>query len=223
VGPRERVGDTFGGYRARLVEALRKQGIRDMTVLRAFGETPRHLFVPEAMRQRAYDDASLPIGHGQTISQPSTQALYLESLGLKGRERVLEVGTGSGYQAALLSEVVEHVVSVERIGELADHARRALEAAGVANVMVVVGDGSLGWRPGAPYDAILVAAASPDVPEPLIGQLVDGGRLIIPLDRGGAQELTRVTRRGAELETESLGDAKFVPLVGRYGFNGNQE
>ena len=223
MAPRERVGDTYGGYRARLVETLRRQGIRDMAVLRAFGETPRHLFVPEAMRQRAYDDVSLPIGHGQTISQPSTQALYLEALDLKGRERVLEVGTGSGYQAAVLSEVVELVVSVERIGDLADRARAALEAAGIANVMVVVGDGSLGWRPGAPYDAILVAAASPDVPEPLVGQLVDGGRLIVPLGRGGTQKLTRVTRRGAEVETESLGDARFVPLLGRYGFNENQE
>jgi protein-L-isoaspartate(D-aspartate) O-methyltransferase len=206
-----------------LVETLRRQGIRDMTVLRAFGETPRHLFVPEAMRQRAYDDVSLPIGHGQTISQPSTQATFLEALNLQGRERVLEVGTGSGYQAALLSEVVEHVVSVERIGDLADRARAALEAAAIANVMVVVGDGSLGWRPGAPYDAILVAAASPDIPEPLVGQLVDGGRLIVPLERDGAQELTRVTRRGAELETESLGEARFVPLLGRYGHNENQE
>jgi protein-L-isoaspartate(D-aspartate) O-methyltransferase len=205
------------------VETLRRQGIRDMTVLRAFGETPRHLFVPEAMRQRAYDDVSLPIGHGQTISQPSTQATYLEALSLQGRERVLEIGTGSGYQAALLSEIVEHVVSVERIGELADRARTALEAAAIANVMVVVGDGSLGWRQGAPYDAILVAAASPAVPEPLVNQLVDGGRLIVPLERDGAQELTRVTRKGGDVETESLGEARFVPLLGRYGYNESQE
>lgn len=222
MAPRERVGDTFGGYRARLVETLRQQGTRDMTVLRAFGETPRHLFVPEAMRQRAYDDVSLPIGHGQTISQPSTQALYLEALELRGRERVLEIGTGSGYQAALLSEMVEHVVSVERIGDLANQARKSLEAAGVTNVMVVVGDGSIGWLPEAPYDAILVAAASPEVPQPLAGQLVDGGRLIIPLERGGSQELTRVTRHGADLETESLGEARFVPLLGRYGFDESQ-
>ncbi len=223
MAPRDRVGDTFGGYRARLVEALRQQGIRDMAVLRAFGEIPRHLFVPDAMRQRAYDNVSLPIGHGQTISQPSTQAVYLEALELRGRERVLEIGTGSGYQAALLSELVEHVVSVERISALAEAARKAIEEAGVTNVMIVVGDGSLGWHPEAPYDAILVAAASPKVPEPLIAQLEDGGRLIIPIDRPGGQELTRVTRRGADLVTDRLGEVRFVPLVGRHGFNEAEE
>ncbi|MGD8727676.1 MAG: protein-L-isoaspartate(D-aspartate) O-methyltransferase [Gemmatimonadales bacterium] len=218
MASRERVEDTFGGYRARLIEELRRKGIRDMAVLRAFGETPRHLFVPEALRRRAYDDASLPIGHGQTISQPSTQAVYLEALDLSGRERVLEIGTGSGYQAALLSSMVEHVVSVERISELADAARDALQKAGVTNVMVTVGDGSLGWHPGAPYDAVVVAAASPSVPEPLVAQLADGGRLIVPLDRGEVQELTRITRSGEDTRTESLGEARFVPLVGRYGF-----
>jgi protein-L-isoaspartate(D-aspartate) O-methyltransferase len=217
------VSDTFGGYRARLVEEIRKHGVRDMTVLRAFGETPRHLFVPEAMRQRAYDDVSLPIGHGQTISQPATQAVSLEALELRGRERVLEIGTGSGYQAALLSQMVEHVVSVERISELADDARTALRAAGVTNVLVVVGDGSLGWRPESPYDAVLVAAASPEIPQPLVDQLVDGGRLIIPIDRGSSQQLMRVTRHGTEVETESLGEARFVPLVGRHGFNHSEE
>ncbi len=214
------MSDSWGGYRARLVETLRSASIRDISVLRAFGETPRHLFVSEALRNRAYDDTSLPIGFGQTISQPSTQAAFLEALNLCGSERVLEVGTGSGYQAALLSLLVSHVVTVERVPELADHARQALAAARISNVMVVVGDGSLGWRPEAPYDAILVAAASPRVPEPLVTQLVDGGRLVIPVEASdGRQQLIRVVREGKRTERQLLSAAKFVPLVGRHGFD----
>ncbi len=214
------MSDSWGGYRARLVETLRSAGIRDIAVLRAFGETPRHLFVSEALRNRAYDDTSLPIGFGQTISQPSTQAAFLEALDLSGGERVLEIGTGSGYQAALLSLLVSHVVTVERVPELADHARKALAAARVSNVMVVVGDGSLGWRPEAPYDAILVAAAGPRIPEPLVSQLVDGGRLVIPVESAaGQQQLVRVVRVGDRTERQDLSPAKFVPLVGRHGFD----
>lgn len=214
------MSDSWGGYRVRLVETLRTAGIRDISVLRAFGETPRHLFVSEALRNRAYDDTSLPIGFGQTISQPTTQAAFLEALDLQGHERVLEVGTGSGYQAALLSMLVSHVVSVERIPELAEHARHALAAANVSNVMVVVGDGSLGWRPRAPYDAIIVAAASPRVPEPLVSQLVDGGRLVIPVEEsGGRQLLRRVMREGDRTHEQHLSTANFVPLVGRHGFD----
>jgi protein-L-isoaspartate(D-aspartate) O-methyltransferase len=212
------------------MEQLRDGGIRDLAVLRAFGETPRHLFVPEALRHRAYEDAALPIGHGQTISQPATQARYLEALQLGGRERVLEIGTGSGYQAALLSHLSEQVVSVERLPELADRARAALEEAGIRGVMVVVGDGSLGWRPEAPYDAILVAAASPVVPEPLKRQLAEGGRLIVPLESTalpfeapGGQVLVRVTRVGEKYYAEPLGDANFVPLIGRHGFSHEEE
>lgn len=212
-----RVADSYGGYRSRLVEALRAEGISDLAVLRAFGETPRHLFVPEALRNRAYDDTSLPIGHGQTISQPSTQARYLQALQLTGHERVLEVGTGSGYQAALLAYVAEWVVTIERIRELAQSARDALERAGTRGVVVVTGDGSLGWRPEAPYDAILVAAASPTVPEPLLRQLAPGGRLVIPIERADAQELIRMRYDGTSLVEESLGTVRFVPLIGQYG------
>lgn len=211
--------DTWGGYRTRLVETLRGQGVQDLAVLRAFGEVPRHLFVPEALRQRAYDDAALPIGFGQTISQPSTQAAFLEALALNGTERVLEIGTGSGYQAALLSMLVSHVVTVERVRPLADRARAALEEAQVSNVLVAVGDGSLGWRPSAPYDAILVAAAGPGVPEPLLAQLKDGGTLVLPIQgANGKQELVKLVRDGTEIARESLGDAKFVPLLGQHGF-----
>lgn len=212
------IGDTYGGYRARLVEYLRERGIQDLAVLRAFGEVPRHRFVAEALIRQAYEDTSLPIGSGQTISQPSTQARYLEALGLQGTERVLEVGTGSGYQAALLSYLCDQVTTVERIPALASRARDALAAAGISNVLVVTADGSLGWRPNAPYGGILVAAAGPDVPPPLVEQLADGGRLVMPVERDGRQALVRVTRRAGETTQEHLGDAQFVPLIGHHGF-----
>ncbi|HLB36757.1 MAG TPA: protein-L-isoaspartate(D-aspartate) O-methyltransferase [Gemmatimonadales bacterium] len=214
-----RVADTYAGYRARLVERLREQGIRDLAVLRAFGETPRHLFVPEALRERAYEDTALPIGRGQTISRPLTHANHLQALSLQGKERVLEVGTGSGYQAALLSQLVAQVFTVERFAQLADRAREGLAQAGVRNVTVLVGDGSLGWRPYAPYDAILVSAAAPSVPQPLLDQLGDGGRLLVPLGGADAQELIRITRRGSTFNDERLSAASFVPLVGRHGTN----
>ncbi len=214
-----RVGDTFGGYRTRLVEELRSQGIRDLAVLRAVSEVPRHVFVPEALRRRAYDDSALPIGYGQTISQPSTQARYLEALELSGTERVLEIGTGSGYQAALLAHLTDRVVTIERIRPLADLARDGFKQAGLDNVLLIVGDGSLGWRSEAPYDAIVIAAAGPNLPRPLIDQLREGGRLVMPLAKGTTQHLTRVTKRGSGLETETLGEDRFVPLRGRHGFS----
>jgi len=213
-----RVADGFGGYRSRLVEQLRTRGIQDLAVLRAVGETPRHLFVPEAVRHRAYEDSPLPIGQGQTISQPYTQALHLEALQLGGRERVLEVGTGSGYQTALLAQLAGVVVSVERIAALAAEARRALAAAGVESVTVLVGDGSLGWAPLAPYDAIVVAAAGPEIPAPLVNQLADPGRLIIPVDGPQGQEVWRVHKSGGQVRRERLGEARFVPLIGQLGF-----
>jgi protein-L-isoaspartate(D-aspartate) O-methyltransferase len=211
-------GDSFGGYRARLVEELRAKGIRDLAVLRAFGKVPRHLFVPDVLTHQAYEDTSLPIGHGQTISQPSTQAAYLQALGLTGRERVLEVGTGSGYQAALLAQLAAEVVTLERVHGLARLAKGALAAAGVRNVLVITGDGTIGWRPLAPYDAVVVAAAGPTVPQPLLDQLADGGRLVAPVSIGGAQTLIRLSRRGDTFDREELGPAQFVPLIGQHGF-----
>ncbi|MGH7529697.1 MAG: protein-L-isoaspartate(D-aspartate) O-methyltransferase [Gemmatimonadales bacterium] len=213
--------DSYGGYRARLVEALRAQGIRDLAVLRAFATTPRHLFVPQALRHRSYEDAALPIGTGQTISQPFTQARYLESLRLTGRERVLEVGTGSGYQTALLAALADQVFSVERVPGLAAAAQEALRAAGVLNVSLLVGDGTLGWSAYAPYHAILVAAGGPEVPPPLVEQLAPGGRMIIPVGtRAGEQVLTLVRRDSdGAVRTSPLGEARFVPLVGEHGFD----
>jgi len=213
-------GDSYGGYRAQLVETLRSKGIRDLAVLHAIRHVPRHLFVPESVRHCAYDDAALPIGSGQTISQPYVQARYLELLGLGGRERVLEVGTGSGYQTALLALLTETVFSVERVPALAQGARAALEAAGIRNATVLVGDGTLGWRPFAPYDAILVAAASPNIPDPLVEQLAPAGRMVIPLGDREGQTLTLVQHDPASgVRVTALGDVRFVPLLGRHGFN----
>lgn len=211
-------GDSYGGYRARLVDTLQDKGIRDLAVLRAVRMVPRHLFVPESVRHRAYDDAALPIGSGQTISQPYVQALYMELLGLKGREKVLEIGTGSGYQTALLALLADAVFSVERIPVLAERAKAALTTAGIRNVTVLVGDGTLGWRPFAPYDAILVAAASPDIPAPLVDQLAIGGKMIIPIGERASQTLTVVERRDDGVHTRALSDVRFVPLLGEFGF-----
>ena len=211
--------DAYGGYRARLVEQLRDQGVQDLAVLRAFAETPRHLFVPDAVRHRAYENAALPIGAGQTISQPFTQARTLEALRLRGRERVLEIGTGSGYQTALLSRLVAQVFTVERVRALALAAQSALRAAAAGNVSVLLGDGTLGWSAYAPYDAILVAAGGPEIPGPLVEQLTSGGRLLLPLGDRGNQTLTLVERIDSGIRQTPLGAALFVPLVGEHGFD----
>ena len=214
VGP----ADSYGGYRSQLVATLRDKGIRDLSVLHAVSQVPRHLFVPESVRHRAYEDTALPIGGGQTISQPFIQALYLEVIALTGKERVLEIGTGSGYQTALLSLLAGSVFSVERIPALAQGARAALDASGATNVSIFVGDGTLGWRPYAPYDAILVSAASPSIPAPLVEQLAQGGRMVIPIGDRQIQTLNVVRREGDEINVSTAGDARFVPLLGQFGF-----
>lgn len=211
--------DGYGGYREKLVETLRSKGIRDLAVLRAVAEVPRHLFVPEYLWHRAYDDAALPIGNGQTISQPWIQARSLEALALTGRGPVLEVGTGSGYQAALLARLADTVVSIERVRALSEQARQALELAGMQrNVHLVVGDGTLGWPPLAPFEGIVVAAASPDVPQPLVKQLDEGGRLVVPVGGRDSQVLTLITRAGTTFTTSALSEARFVPLIGQHGW-----
>jgi protein-L-isoaspartate(D-aspartate) O-methyltransferase len=215
-------GDGYGGYRSQLVGELSAKGIRDLAVLRAVSQVPRHLFVPESLRHRAYEDTALPIPAGQTISQPWVQARSLELARLTGRERVLEVGTGSGYQAALLALCADQVFSVERILALARSARQTLEEVGIRNVSVLVGDGTLGWRPYAPFDVILVAAASPEVPAPLLEQLRPGGRLILPLGERDSQVLTLVTRASDGTVTScTVSDVRFVPLIGEFGVAGD--
>jgi protein-L-isoaspartate(D-aspartate) O-methyltransferase len=212
-------GDSYGGYRTRLMEVLQRKGVRDLSVLRAVQKIPRHLFVPESVRHRAYDDVALPIGSGQTISQPYVQARYLELIALTGKEKVLEIGTGSGYQTALLALLASMVFSVERVPQLAERARTALANSGIRNVTVLVGDGTLGWRPFAPYDAILVSAASPEIPAPLVEQLASGGRMVIPLGDRESQTLTVVERQGEEIRSRTIADVRFVPLVGEFGFS----
>lgn len=213
-------GDSYGGFRSQLVATLQSKGIRDLAVLRAISLVPRHLFVPESLRHRAYEDSALPIGGGQTISQPWVQARSLELAALTGKERVLEIGTGSGYQTALLSQLAAQVFSVERLPALAQAARRAVDLAGARNVSIMIGDGTLGWRPYAPYDAIIVAAASPGAPAPLAEQLAVGGHLIIPLGERDQQVLTIFTRpaEGAPLQRQSVSEVRFVPLLGQFGF-----
>jgi protein-L-isoaspartate(D-aspartate) O-methyltransferase len=215
-----RGGDSYAGYRHKLVEEVRALGVRDLCVLRAISEVPRHRFVPEAMLRRAYEDTALPIGQGQTISQPSIQAFSIEKLGLKGKEKVLEVGTGSGYQTALLAMCAGQVFSIERLAPLAEQARRIIADLGINNVSVLVGDGTLGWRAFEPFDAIVVAAASPEIPQPLIEQLLPGGRLLIPLGPRDSQVLTLATKEAdGTMRRQQLLDAIFVPLVGKHGFH----
>jgi protein-L-isoaspartate(D-aspartate) O-methyltransferase len=213
-------GNEFRGARRRLVETLREKGITDLAVLRAFDMVPRHLFVPTGVQHRAYEDAPLPIGNQQTISQPYVHAKYLEILKLTGRERVLEVGTGSGFQTLLLSQLAAQVFSIERIAALFERAREIIHRLGGGNVNLLLGDGTIGWRAYAPYDAILVSAAAPDVPAPLIEQLAEGGRLLVPIGGKEEQSLWLYTRRNGQLESQDLGPVRFVPLLGAHGWEG---
>jgi protein-L-isoaspartate(D-aspartate) O-methyltransferase len=214
------VDERFFVSRRRMVERLARSGIRDARVLEALAAVPRHALVPEALGHRAYEEAPLPIGAGQTISAPGTVAAMSAALALTGGERVLEIGTGSAYQAAVLSRLAARVISVERVPALASRARRALDRLGVANVVVHLGDGTRGWPPEAPYDAIAVTAGGPEVPAPLLEQLAPGGRLVGPFGPRGAQRLLRIRRdaAGALREPEVLGEAKFVDLVGDHGW-----
>jgi protein-L-isoaspartate(D-aspartate) O-methyltransferase len=212
------VDGEFRGARERLVETLREKGIRDLAVLRAFEMTPRHAFVPTGLRHRAYEDAPLPIGNGQTISQPWVHARYLELLRLTGKERVLEVGTGSGYQTVLLSHLAAQVFSIERIPALFHAAREAIERAGARNVSLLMGDGTVGWREYAPYDGILVGAGAPSVPQPLVDQLAEGGRLLIPIGDRETQKLVMAERKDGKVEIQEIAPVRFVPLVGSHGW-----
>lgn len=204
--------------RRQLIDAVTERGIHDLAVLQAIDRVPRHLFVPEAVRHRAYEDAALPIGYGQTASQPSIQALYLQILRLQPTDRVLEVGTGSGYQTALLAQLAANVYSIERIRELSVRARRVLDQLRYSNVALLVGDGTVGWSRFAPYDAILVSAGAPSVPTALLDQLAPGGRLLIPIGNQEEQRLTLFRRTDTGFEQQEIVECQFVPLIGRFGW-----
>ena len=212
-------GQDFEAERRDMVaRQIRDRGIRSERVLEAMQAVPRHLFVAGDLVRRAYADEPLPIGEAQTISQPFMVAAMAEALKLGGNERVLEVGCGSGYQAAVLSRLAGQVVAIETLAALAALARERLASLGYSNVTVVEGDGSAGWAEGAPYDAILVTAAAPEVPQPLIDQLAEGGRLVIPVGGSNHQELLRIEKREGKTAEQSLYSCRFVPLLGRYGW-----
>ena len=205
--------------RARMVERqLRRRGIEDERVLAAMETVPREEFVPETLRNRAYADSALPIGEEQTISQPWIVAAICQALQLKGPERVLEVGTGSGYSTMVLALLADHVVSVERHQALSDGAARLLDALAIRNAELVVGDGTLGFPARAPFDAIAVHATAPAPPPPLLDQLAEGGRLVVPIASGEADLLTVLRRQGDEVTSEVIGPCRFVPLIGEEGF-----
>jgi protein-L-isoaspartate(D-aspartate) O-methyltransferase len=214
--------DRFARQRKKMVDSqLRARGIKDERVLKAMEKIPRHLFVEPALEDQAYNDTPLPIGDGQTISQPYMVAIMTEAMQLMGKEKVLEIGTGSGYQTAILAELAFQVLSIERLASLANQARRILDALKYYNVAIRVGDGTLGWREEAPFDAIMVTAGAPAIPRPLVEQLTIGGRLVIPVGGRFTQELYRVTRLSEDpddVKKEALGGCRFVDLIGEHGW-----
>ena len=214
--------DRFQKQRTRMVETqIRARGITDEAVLKVMAKIPRHFFVDEGLIEQAYNDNPLPIGQSQTISQPYIVALMTAALNLTGKEKVLEIGTGSGYQTAILAELAEQVFSIERIAQLAAGARKRLDVLNYFNVAMRVGDGTYGWREEAPFDGIIVTAGAPKVPKTLLEQLAVGGRLVIPTGGRLSQDLIRVTRLSAdpgEIKTEALCGCRFVDLVGEYGW-----
>jgi protein-L-isoaspartate(D-aspartate) O-methyltransferase len=199
-------------------EQLVGRGITDLRVLAAMARIERHRFVAEALQTRAYEDKPLPIGERQTISQPYMVALMTQVLALRGHERVLEIGTGCGYQTAVLAELATTVYTVERLAPLAAGARAILEASGYTNVVTRVGDGSLGWTDEGPFDAILVTAGTPQVPRPLVAQLHEGAALVFPIGEEELQTLVRIRKEEGALREEYFGDCRFVKLVGRHGW-----
>ena len=202
-----------------IAEQLEARGFRDPAVLAAMRQVPRHLFVAPGLAERAYEDTPLPIGERQTISQPYMVALMSEALELAPGARVLEVGTGSGYQAAVLAEMGARVVSLERIARLAEHAAQVLQVLGYGEQeRVEVGDGTLGWPPAAPYDAIVVTAGAPRIPRPLVEQLTEHGRLVLPMGEDDLQTLVRLRRESTGLVEEYLGECRFVKLLGSFGW-----
>lgn len=211
--------DRYEKHRYWMVESqIIERGIRDPRVIEAMKKVPRHLFVPEDIVESAYDDRALPIGHGQTISQPYIVALMTELLELKGDEKILEIGTGSGYQAAVLGELAREVHTIERIEELAEGAREILKNLGYKNIVVHIRDGTEGLPEHAPYDRIIITAATPDIPPPLITQLKDGGIIIAPVGERWSQHILKAFKKGETLERHYLIPVAFVPLIGKFGW-----
>jgi protein-L-isoaspartate(D-aspartate) O-methyltransferase len=211
----------FSKARQKMVdEQIASRGIKDIRLLHAMNKVPRHLFVEEALHGQAYNDYPLPIGEKQTISQPYMVALMTEVLALKGNERVLEIGTGSGYQAAILAELAEWVYSIERIRSLANRARRLLSELNYYNVEIGISDGTQGWKEKAPFQAITVTAGAPDIPQPLLDQLTVGGRLVVPVGNTFSQTLVRVIRTEKGFERQDMGGCHFVKLIGKFGWQG---
>ena len=207
--------------RAMVRDQIEARGVQDPRVLAAMREVPRHLFIPPPYDRDAYRDSPLPIGNGQTISQPYIVAVMTGLLRPGPSDNVLEIGTGSGYQAAILSRLVKTVTSIERIPVVADLARRNLSALHYDNVEVIVGDGTLGYPANAPYDGIIITAASPEIPQPLTGQLAEGGRLVIPVGGRDLQELLVLEKHDGELSRQYHGGVRFVPLIGEHGWTGD--
>ncbi len=219
--------DRYAKQRKKMVDSqIRSRGVRDERVLRAMEKIPRHLFIDEGLIDQAYNDNPLPIGEKQTISQPYIVALMTEALELKGRDKVLELGTGSGYQAAILAELADRVFTIERIASLAQKARKLLESLNYYNVVIRVGDGTYGWREESPFDAIAVSAGSPSIPRMLVEQLAIGGRLVIPVGSRYSQSLIKLTRLSEnpdDVKREDLGGCRFVNLIGEHGWKVEQQ
>ncbi|MDO8841342.1 protein-L-isoaspartate(D-aspartate) O-methyltransferase [Methanocalculus sp.] len=213
------MNDPFEARRLAMVnDQLRRRGIHDERVLIAMEEVKRHLFLPVGMEEEAYLDHPVPIGHGQTISQPYIVALMTELLQLEATDSVLEIGSGSGYQAAIIAKISDQVISLERIPEVATRAEENLRRAQIEGVRIIVADGTVGYPESSPYDAILVTAGAPSVPSPLLSQLADGGRLVAPIGDADIQHLVRVVRHGEEFVFESFEPVRFVPLIGQFGW-----
>ena len=207
----------FDGERQDMIALLKDRGITDARLLRAMGKVERHLFVPEPFTSRSYEDSALPIGKGQTISQPYTVAFMTQALGVREGDRVLEVGTGSGYQAVILSEIGARVFTIERNLDLLAGARKLFDRLGY-RIVSKAGDGTVGWTEFAPFGGILVTAGAPQVPQPLLSQLEDGGRLVIPVGDMDIQDLAIISRRGNEYDQKQINGFKFVPLIGKMGW-----
>lgn len=209
----------YSGHRLKMVESqLVGRGVKDARVLEAMQNVPRHLFVSGALQHKAYGDHPLPIGEDQTISQPYMVGLMSEALQLASHDRVLEIGTGSGYQTAVLAELAGQVFTIERIRSISLAAQKLLDQLGYQNIVYKIFDGSYGWRDQSPYDAILITAGVPEIPKTLVEQLKDGGRMVIPVGSDEKQSLTILTKNGVHVDTHVIADCKFVRLVGKYGW-----